>query len=927
MMNALVMGTMGVMMISVGVVAESDPAYHAVPAEPLHGYCANGGVCVEPVLCSPWYLESLYDPGAACYLGPSTPGVCCAPKKPAYAKRGLLERAAFPTGYESPIQFDAYTLNHSAFVGINEVAWVSEFEQELERREVFVKKGSSAFGHFAFFQSKPRVRTMADDAMISVAASQEIGTRFGLTKDQAGFGLTDFGIGETLIADKCPKGGPCDAYAPYRNPDATCNNLENPLWASTNQAFQRTLLPQYDDGVWRPKIVSATGTTELPSARLVSVSVVPDFDAPSELDTHNVMQWGQFVDHDTTHTPLFRLSYGQRDGIKCCKDDGSGPISQLILHPECFPIEIPEEDPFYMQHGQRCMHFVRSMPAPQLGCSFGFGEQQNQITGFHDGSNVYGSDDEEIEKLREKKGGLLKTYKPADPEGPKTLLPQETDKHECEIEQRKQETENRKCFLAGDSRANEQPGLTAFHTVWVREHNRLAKELSYLNPHWDDERLFQEARKINIAEMQHITYNEWLPIVLGPDYMSELDILPINYGYNNKYDAKVNPTITNVFATAAFRFGHTLVQGLLDMVEEVHYERKKTNMVPLSDLFFNPDLLYTPGNLDKFLIGLATQPRQKYDNLFSEELTNHLFQGKNKSFGLDLVALNLQRGRDHGLPGYNAFRELCGLTRATDFDQFNDFIPVHIVERFKLIYAHVDDVDLFIAGISEQPVAGAILGPTFQCLVGDQFKRLQHGDRFYYDNAVNPGKFTEEQLGQLRKSNLARVHCDNGDKVTLMQPLAFRNPTAINPLVPCDAITIPKIDLYAWKEGYHGHPHHGHHGHHAHHPHHAPHPHHAAPYHHAPTVYHHAQVTPATYHHTPVTTAPYHHTPAAPIHPTVYHPVVNKAITSAPYSAIAPLTIAHGSSGYSYSSIGGHNNGYGPAVAAPAPHRFHHLGK
>ena len=64
-------------------------------------------------------------------------------------------------------------------------------------------------------------------------------------------------------------------------------------------------------------------------------------------------------------------------------------------------------------------------------------------------------------------------------------------------------------FCAGDTRSNEQPGLTAFHTVWVREHNRLAKELSYLNPYWDDERLYQEARKINIAEMQHITYNEW----------------------------------------------------------------------------------------------------------------------------------------------------------------------------------------------------------------------------------------------------------------------------------------------------------------------------------------------------------------------------------------------------------------------------------
>ena len=123
-----------------------------------------------------------------------------------------------------------------------------------------------------------------------------------------------------------------------RNHDATCNNLENPLWGAANQAFQRILLPQYSDGVWRPKLVSKTGQTELPSARLVSINIAPDYDAPSELDTHNVMQWGQFVDHDITHTPLFRLSYGNREGIKCCNEDGSGPISQLIAHPECFPI-------------------------------------------------------------------------------------------------------------------------------------------------------------------------------------------------------------------------------------------------------------------------------------------------------------------------------------------------------------------------------------------------------------------------------------------------------------------------------------------------------------------------------------------------------------------------------------------------------------
>jgi peroxidase len=216
---------------------------------------------------------------------------------------------------------------------------------------------------------------------------------------------------------------------------------------------------------------------------------------------------------------------------------------------------------------------------------------------------------------------------------------------------------------------------------------------------------------------------------------------------------------------------------LFSLVEEVKFERKKSSMIPLSDTFFNPELMYVPGELDKFLVGMATQPSQKFDNIFTDQVTNHLFQPKNKSFGMDLVALNLQRGRDHGLPGYNAYREVCGLKRVENFDFLTDLIPAKIVERLKLIYDHVDDIDMFIGGISEAPVAGALLGPTFQCIIGDQFKRLQHGDRFYYDNIVSPGKFTEEQLLEVRKSSLARVHCDNGDDIKLMQPLAFRKPS------------------------------------------------------------------------------------------------------------------------------------------------------
>ena len=98
----------------------------------------------------------------------------------------------------------------------------------------------------------------------------------------------------------------------------------------------------------------------------MSINIIPDVDAPSELDTHNVMQWGQFVDHDITHTPLFRLSNENSTGIQCCNQDGSATINRLIKHPECFPIEIPSNDPFFSKHGQRCMNFVRSMPGIEL---------------------------------------------------------------------------------------------------------------------------------------------------------------------------------------------------------------------------------------------------------------------------------------------------------------------------------------------------------------------------------------------------------------------------------------------------------------------------------------------------------------------------------------------------------------------------------
>jgi len=773
-----------------------------IPFPPPIGYCANRGICTTPVSCAPYYQDSLLDPTAPCYLAPGTPGVCCFPKQPTYPKREQLKRAENPVGSESPFKFDNYSLNHAAQVGILEVQWLGELEKDLSKRKIFVKKGSSAFNHFAFFKSKRNARQMADNSMTSIFGSQDLSSTFSLTPNQAGFGLTSFSTKNTLISDRCPIGGPCDKKTSYRSYDGTCNNLNNPLWGSSNSPFQRTLLPEYSDGVFTPR--EAKSGDGLPSARLVSINIIPDVDAPDQLDTHNVMQWGQFVDHDLTHTPLFRLNDQNSSGIQCCMEDGSATIDRLVLHPECFPIDIPSNDPFFSKFNQRCMNFVRSLPGPQQSCTFGYGEQQNQVTHLHDGSNVYGSDKEDALELRELNGGLLKTYKEGSSDS-KGILPQEEGElegEECGINDAAQRSQNRRCFKAGDSRSNEQPGLTAYHTVWVREHNRLASELSFLNPHWNDEKLYQESRKILVAELQHITYNEWLPIVLGSEFMDLLNILPIRSGYSDRYDTGVNPTIINSFSSAAFRFGHTLIQGMFDLVKDINHKRSTERMIPLSDTFLNPELIYVPGELDKFLVGLATQPRQQFDNIITEEVTNHLFQAKDKNFGMDLVALNIQRGRDHGIPGYNSFRELCGLHKVSRIDQFADIIPSEIVDRLKLIYDDVNDVDLFIGGISESPAPGALVGPTFQCLIGDQFQRTQHGDRYYYDSDSNGGPFTEDQLAEIRQSNLARITCDNGDNIKQMQPLAFRKPTVINPLLPCDAITIPIINLAPWKDGY-----------------------------------------------------------------------------------------------------------------------------
>nr|XP_053631157.1 peroxidase-like [Cherax quadricarinatus] len=755
-------------------------SYGAPQKKPKHGReCPSGLKCVPLVRCAPCYHQVENQPQLACSIYGGAVGVCC---PELHNEENLRQLFTEPTIELPELGFNEFTINEALKVGVWELKERRMLEEVLRERDIEVTNTRDpAYHHLQFFRTSPLALELNEVAYVHNQAGYSLMTKFELSPLQAGYGLQQIDVTETRLANTCPRDPVCqerDTY--YRRIDGACNNLENPMWGQARTTFQRLRPPYYRDGLAQPR-VSQTGA-DLPSARLVSTSIVSDMDKPSLHFTVSMMEWGQFIDHDLTHTPINRL--GNNSGIQCCSSDGRSFIQPPFVHPSCFPIEIPANDPFFGRSGRRCMNFVRSMFAPRNSpCTLGYSEQMNQVTHFLDGSNIYGSSVSEEQQLRAFRGGLLKVQE-------SDLLPADVHVMECETIR-----EGLPCFMAGDNRVNEQVALAVMHTVWVRIHNRIARELARLNPHWSDETLYQETRRIVVALYQHIIYNEWLPNVLGKDYMAANGLLPRRGGYSRDYDRSLNAVILNEFATVAFRFGHTLAQGMIQLVGK---KGMSTGLLPLHENFNNPRQLYTPGRLDEFLRGIATQPVQMFDRFVTSELTNRLFETREVPAGMDLVALNTQRARDHGIAPYNDLREACGLPRARTFEDLLDVLPAEVVQAFSRLYSSVDDIDPFVAGISERQAPGSILGPTFRCIIGDQFTRLKRGDRFFYDLANMPSSFSEAQLHSIRMISWARIICEAGNMVGYVQPLAFRQPRGLNERVPCDSPAIPFLDLTPW---------------------------------------------------------------------------------------------------------------------------------
>ena len=238
------------------------------------------------------------------------------------------------------------------------------------------------------------------------------------------------------------------------------------------------------------------------------------------------------------------------------------------------------------------------------------------------------------------------------------------------------------CFLAGDHRVNEQLGLLSMHTIWMREHNRIVRELLLFNQHWDGDMLFHETRKLIGAQLQHITYTHWLPKLIGREGM---DIV----GEYRGYDPSVDASIVNSFAGAAFRIGHTLINPTIFRLNETFQPIPQGNL-PLHMAFFAPFRIVEEGGIDPVLRGLYGVPMKKLQagEYLNEELTEKLFKLAHE-VALDLAALNIQRGRDHGLPAYNAFREHCGLPVANTWEALRRQVPNPTVRRrLREIYGH-----------------------------------------------------------------------------------------------------------------------------------------------------------------------------------------------------------------------------------------------
>jgi peroxidase len=298
-------------------------------------------------------------------------------------------------------------------------------------------------------------------------------------------------------------------------------------------------------------------------------------------------------------------------------------------------------------------------------------------------------------------------------------------------------------FVAGDPRVNENPTVAMTTTLFMREHNYWVAELERQHPDWSGKLRYEMARAITTAEYQNIIYTEYLPMLIGPAL-----------GPYRRYDPRVNAQVSQEFSTAAFRVGHTQVsenQAGRDNDGNITYTQS------LARAFFNTPEKTLANGLDALMRGVTAESSQATDVYTVPTLRNLLYSplpGGNVDL-VDLVAIDIQRGRDAGLATLNQTRVALGLAPHASFAALTG--DKALQAQFKALYGNINQVDLFMGGLAEAHAAGAVVGETFQAIIARQFHALRAGDRFFWANQDfdrdTAALIAQTTLGQIIKRN------------------------------------------------------------------------------------------------------------------------------------------------------------------------------
>ena len=473
------------------------------------------------------------------------------------------------------------------------------------------------------------------------------------------------------------------ARSQFRTLSGYCNNLRRPAQGSALETLLALTTPLRRP--FNPKLS--------PNPRFVSNQVhaeetqIPNSRSLSELVTF----FGQLIDHTVTLVPV----------------NTQDPAN----------INIPMPDPAFTE--RQYIPFFRSQKRNDRPI--------NQLTSYIDAASVYGVDPERTEELRTGPDGLL-------PDGllnlPGNLLPKNNESQ----------------FEAGDERVNENGNLITMHTIWAREHNRVAREIKEaFGSSLNGEQIFQLARHTVAAEMQAVVYYEFLPALTGKRSLPPF----------RRYNPNVRAIVTNEFSTVGFRMGHTLLNSRVTAIQA----NGQVNSIMLRESFFNVEQFENQG-LDNLLRGMINIKASEVDCGITNEVRNFLIDETEREVELDLAALNIQRGRDHGIPVCNTVRRRFGLPPLRSFRDITKDRTARTNLKLAFGRGNAGKVDAWTCGVCEDHVRGSSLGPLFQAIVLDQFRRLRDGDRFYFEN---PRYFRPIQIR--RVATIRRLVRGRGNRV------------------------------------------------------------------------------------------------------------------------------------------------------------------